>query len=218
MINNNNNMKQLFDLFADLLVYPDNTLDEKVETCYALLSKSNPGAASEIVKFRDAITEMPPGKREELYTATFDVKMVCFPYAGYQMFGESYKRGEFLAKLKDRYIKFGFSEGDELPDHIAVILRFISHIDDEEEASVLINDCLIPVIGTMRKTFTTNENPYGFVLGALVRVLETDEAIVMTEDNYETTKITKEHEGTRIGRAKAKWGPSYLRDDKIWKD
>ena len=43
----------------------------------------------------------PAGEAEERYTALFDLQPVCTLHAGYQVFGDTYQRGELLAGLAD---------------------------------------------------------------------------------------------------------------------
>jgi nitrate reductase delta subunit len=107
----------------------------------------------------------------ELYTTTFDMQPVCYPYVGYHLFGESYKRGAFMAQLNEAYHAHGYSAGQELPDHLSVILRFLgldaeNHRDDFCKA--LINDGVNPALEKMLKVFDAqSENPYFGLLSAL---------------------------------------------------
>ncbi|MBW4493834.1 MAG: molecular chaperone TorD family protein [Oscillatoria princeps RMCB-10] len=98
---------------------------------------------------------------------------MCFPYPGYHLFGESYKRGEFLAKLKQKYRARGFTEeSSELADHLTVLLRFIASLPPEDIlAQELVEDCLVPALHKMNEGFKEG-NPYAQVLEALLGVLE----------------------------------------------
>jgi nitrate reductase delta subunit len=90
---------------------------------------------------------------------------------GFHLFGEGYKRRVFLAGLSAMYSSRGFSAGRELPDHIAVVLRFLAGPAAGEEARILMEDGLTPALSKMIGTFGDPGNPYGDVLRALRLVL-----------------------------------------------
>jgi nitrate reductase delta subunit len=108
---------------------------------------------------------------QELYTTTFDMQPVCYPYLGYQLFGESYKRGAFMAQLNEAYHASGYSAGQELPDHISVVLRFIGLDPVNRQGGfcqALLSEGLMPALGRMLQTFgAQSENPYFRLLTAL---------------------------------------------------
>ncbi len=98
------------------------------------LAAVDPIAAELFRSFVLQIEQIPLERMEEIYTSTFDMQPVCYPYIGYQLFGESYKRGAFMAQLNHAFSEtYGeangeatFSAGNELPDHVAVVLRFLA--------------------------------------------------------------------------------------------
>ena len=137
---------QIYQLLSAMLEYPSPDLAESARECAALLSLESPDAAVQIERFLALTEETPPGRLEEIYTGTFDINPTCTMYAGYQLFGESYKRGEFLVRLTQKNRQRGFSEGNELADHLAVLLRFLGRLDpDETLARELVEDCVAPV-------------------------------------------------------------------------
>lgn len=161
----------LYTQFADLISYPSGDLFSIVESCLGGMRSVYPEAADELAAFRNGIQNLSVQKIEELYTVTFDMQPVCYPYAGYQLFGESYKRGAFMAQLNEAYHTFGYSAGQELPDHLAVILRFIG-LDvtnrSGEFCQTLLNSGLMPALEKMLKVFSEDsENPYAGLLFAL---------------------------------------------------
>lgn len=93
------------------------------------------------------------------------------PYVGFHLFGEGYKRRVFLARLNGLYSSRGFSAGRELPDHVAVVLRFLAAAEGDEETRVLREDGLVPALTKMIGAFGDSGNPYGDVLRALRFVL-----------------------------------------------
>jgi nitrate reductase delta subunit len=168
---------RIYRLLATLLEYPSPDLVNSARECAELLALEFPQAAAQIERFLSLAEEAQPGRLEEIYTGTFDINPACTIYAGYQLFGESYKRGEFLVRLKEKYRQWGFIEGNELADHLAVLIRFLGRLDPEETlAQELIEDCLIPALEKMNGSFSEQSrrtvNPYACVLRATAAVIE----------------------------------------------
>src|SRR5262249_41715158 len=75
----------------------------------------------------------PIEEAQEDYARTFYVTPSCEPYVSVHLFGsESFDRGALMACLRERFEGAGFSPGTELPDHVAVLLRFAALLDPEE--------------------------------------------------------------------------------------
>jgi nitrate reductase delta subunit len=102
-------------------MYPTPAIKQQAAQCLEQLRDVHPDAANTLENFCHTIEKHAPQKMEELYTTTFDMQPVCYPYIGYQLFGESYKRGAFMAQLNEAYHALGYSAGQELPDHLSVI-------------------------------------------------------------------------------------------------
>jgi len=134
--------------------------------------QDNQDAVLKMDTFRLFVETTSLTRLEEIYTSTFDLQAVCYPYAGYHLFGESYRRGEFLAKLKARYSAIGFSSGNELPDHVPMMLRYLAQLQDGNERDVIISECLIPAV-TQMEMHLNSGNPYFNVLQSLLTVLQT---------------------------------------------
>lgn len=161
----------LFDSFAALLEYPSADVKEQAAQCLVQLQPSHPESAEALEKFVRRLDQLSLEKMRELYTVTFDMQPVCYPYVGYQLFGESYKRGAFMAQLNEAYHAFDYSAGQELPDHLAVILRFLG-LDSANRAGefcqALLTSGLTPALEKMLKVFNEgSENPYAELLAAL---------------------------------------------------
>jgi nitrate reductase molybdenum cofactor assembly chaperone len=116
----------LYRLFADLLGYPTPALAGQAQEAAAGAGVAQ--ATALLHGFYSFVEQASPARLEELYTGTFDLQAVCYPYVGYHLFGDSYKRGMFMAQLNAGYLERGFSAGKELPDHVAVILRFLASV------------------------------------------------------------------------------------------
>ncbi len=160
----------LFDSFAALLDYPSAQTKEKAQGCLEQV-QVQPEAAEALEKFVRAMGQLSLDRMQEVFTVTFDMQPVCYPYVGYHLFGESYKRGAFMAKLNEAYQAQGYSAGQELPDHLAVILRFLG-LDaanrESEFCQTLLASGVLPALEKMLKVFGAESgNPYFWLLSAL---------------------------------------------------
>lgn len=161
----------VYELFAALLEYPTPSLAAQVNTSLELLRTTYPGAAEALGTFQDALAERSQSQMEELYTSTFDMQPFCYPYVGYHLFGESYKRGAFMAKLLEEYRAFGYTVEKELPDHAAVVLRFLSWSAEARNSDfgrVLLMEGLSPALEKINEEIAGQAgNPYRAVFSAL---------------------------------------------------
>lgn len=145
---------------APLFEYPTANLSADVFSCRRQLASRWPEAAELLTPFLMWTLNEPADVLEERYTRTFDISAVCAPYAGVHIFGEeSFARGELMARLRDSFDMLGFDAGVELPDHIAILLRFAGILDDES-FDELVEYCLTRFVSTMAKRFAPLENPY----------------------------------------------------------
>jgi len=169
--------RKLYILFAEILEYPTYSLYECFEECISLLLAQDSEAASLLKKYESVLARMPLTQMQETYTRTFDVQPACFPYVGYHLFDENYRRGMFMSELKKHYLSHGFSIDRELPDHLAVILRFLAQSAVDEENDELVHDCMIPALEKMLKRgLKEQNNPYRAILQALLLMLEKEKA------------------------------------------
>jgi len=136
-------------LFGDLLEYPNSDLARTARECSALVGLENPEAAAFLTEFVAFAERTPANTIEEIYTATFDLNAQCHPYIGYHMFGEAYQRSALLLELKDRFQDYDFDPGIELPDHIAVLLRFMSICTDPEEIEEIAREAVLRTLDPM---------------------------------------------------------------------
>jgi nitrate reductase delta subunit len=166
---------RLFDLFADLLEYPAFTTPLKAGLCYEQLQMRQSEAGRLLESFYHHVDQRTTDQMQELYTGTFDMQPVCYPYVGYHLFGESYKRGAFMAHLNEAYRSSSFSAGKELPDHICVILRFLGQDEGKRRddfGRVLLREGLTPALEKMTQALRQQpDNPYTGVVSALLLVL-----------------------------------------------
>ncbi len=160
-------------VLAPLFRYPTAELVAQVRASEAALRERWPETARCLREFLAFLEVQPPARWEEVYTSTFDLQPVCWPYVGYQLFGESYKRGMFMASLRGTYRQCGFEPGDDLPDHLAVVLTFLGHCwhRDPDVARDLVEVCLKPALAKMVQAAQKARTPYAALLEALTKVV-----------------------------------------------
>lgn len=141
--------------FADVLDYPQPDLTDKARLCAQTV------AQMELTPLEAGSAQLPPeallsafaremepmsfGLLEEAYASTFDLGG-AYPYIGYQLLGETYKRSIFMLELKERYRAHGIAEADELTDHLVCILRYLSVLQDEVEFREMAQYAILPAL------------------------------------------------------------------------
>lgn len=81
---------------------------------------------SRMDRFLEAVGRLELGEWEELHTRTLDLSPLVVPYVGHVIWGENYRRGEFMADLKRAELAAGVDPGGELPDHLEPVLRYLA--------------------------------------------------------------------------------------------
>jgi nitrate reductase delta subunit len=161
-----------YQLFAELFEYPTPSLAGRARACAEETETINPQAAAFMNLFCAGVEGMSLSRLEEIYTSTFDLKPNCYPYVGYHLFGESYKRGIFMARLNQEYNARGFAVGNELPDHLGVVLRFLALDGDTQFGTILLQEGLVPALDEMAGAFgERSNNPFEGLIRALLLVL-----------------------------------------------
>lgn len=159
----------IYSFFADILDYPEHSIANSIDDCAAELAVQAPDAQVQIMEFSTAVAPKNLGQLQESYTNAFDLRPDCTLNLGYHIFGDDARRGLFLVELKERMEARGIQPGVELPDHIALILRYLD-LAEEERPSV-IEDCLLPAVSRMVEVLDHSGNPYEHVLRALLSLL-----------------------------------------------
>jgi nitrate reductase molybdenum cofactor assembly chaperone len=147
----------IFLLFARLFDYPTPGLARAARECARLVEPFTAEAATSLSGFADFAEKTSLGHLQEIYTGAFDLKAAFQPYVGYHLFGDTYNRSPFLVGLTQRYRDQGFSVEKELPDHLAVMLRFLSKCTDAVLADELIQEALLPALRRMTHANTEDQ-------------------------------------------------------------
>jgi nitrate reductase delta subunit len=156
---------------APLVEYPGARSLAGAIACRTYLEAAHPEAAEAVGRFLEWLANEPVETQEEVYTRTFYIAATCVPYVSVHIFGdESFQRGRLMARLREAYDAAGFDAGAELPDHVAVLLRFAPHLGPDELGE-LVEYCLAGPVAAMVGQLARTRNPYLHALEAVRYVL-----------------------------------------------
>ncbi len=142
-----------YGLMADVFKYPEAGLKQRVQEISTMLKIDYPEATEAFARYFDWVSETPLHEMEEVYAKTFHVQAICYLDLGYVIFGEDYKRGEFLVNMKREQEEAGNDCGDELPDNLASVLSLFPKLTDENFREDLAGRVMIPALGKMLQEF-----------------------------------------------------------------
>jgi nitrate reductase molybdenum cofactor assembly chaperone NarJ/NarW len=170
----NLNMKRVHAHLAPLMDYPSDGYLERLKEIAGNIKAEYPDAASEIVAFlyEDHGDQFP--KLQELYTRTFDMAPVCYPYLSSYLYGdENFARGDLMFRLQEQYSRHGLDTKGELPDHIGIVLRFTEFLD-QEELEDLVQYCLRQPLAEMVILLDGANSPFARLARAIKYVFDRD--------------------------------------------
>jgi nitrate reductase delta subunit len=126
---------------------------------------------SEMECFAEAVSRVELGEWEELHTRSLDLSPLFVPYVGHVVWGESYRRGAFMADLQRAQLDAAVDQGGELPDHLVPILAYLDAVEDPLPDLV---EALPRAVAAMRKDLakTEPENPYRHLLAAAAAAVD----------------------------------------------
>ena len=157
-----------------MFTYPELDLQGFSDTWMEIVSGYDPALGTKLEPFIKHLRDNPLAFQQEYYISTFDVQALCFLDVGYVLFGEDYKRGNFLVHMKREQEKAANDCGCEMPDHLPNILTLIPKLEDREFAEELVVSLLIPAIQEMIVKFGSNKNLYRDLLELLAAIMEMD--------------------------------------------
>lgn len=163
----------VYDYLSRVLAYPFVGMRQLAEQGESILISSYPEEIENWQKFVSSIALLDQGEWEELYVATFDVQAACCLDIGYVLYGEDYKRGQFMANLKEACRTLHVDIGTELPDHLPNILRLLPKLKFGDGAN-LVNGVVAPAMDKMLGGFEKSENPYRWIIAIVRQVLRKD--------------------------------------------
>lgn len=156
-------------VFADLLSYPTGDYKRRAEDLFR--ERHVAGEKSESLKqYQEFLSKTELGGVEELFTRTFDMNKNTCLEIGWHLYGEDYKRGEFLVRMRQALAEYDIPESVELPDHISHCLKLVAVLD-REEATIFVARFLRPALDVILDNFEAG-NPFKSLLRTLQLYLD----------------------------------------------
>ena len=114
---------------ARLLWYPE-SLDESLKSCKTVASSLRArGVDFPAAGFEAFLQGSTLYGLQEDYVLNFDFNPKGCLYLGHHLHGDNQKKGPFMIAIKQEFGRHDFiQEGNELPDHLAVLLGFLAHL------------------------------------------------------------------------------------------
>lgn len=175
---------------ADLFRYPSKESAIHIDSCLDIVASHYLEATDWFLPMQTHIKTKTLTDLQEYYIKTFDVQAVCFMDIGYVLFGEDYKRGDFLVLIKKEQEKVNNDCGVELADHLPNLLTLLPKMEDEELREELVVSLLIPALEEMVLQFKEIQNVYCDMLSGLIRILKVD----FPNTNYTVYQVQSETE------------------------
>ncbi|HUI84309.1 MAG TPA: molecular chaperone TorD family protein [Candidatus Binatia bacterium] len=145
---------------AALFTYPESGYMKRVDHAVAC---SGPAALS-LQQLAQQLRCMPLNDLQELYTCTFDLGPFCALELGWHLFGEDYKRGLLLVRMRRELQANGIAESHELPDHLSHALLLLARMAPSE-AEGFAGAIVLPALTRMLQRMPA-ENPLVHLLAA----------------------------------------------------
>jgi nitrate reductase molybdenum cofactor assembly chaperone NarJ/NarW len=118
-----------------LLAYPDEALLAELPLVRRAAASLPAHVAEPLLGVVDRLDATPLPELQVDYVETFDNRRRCNLYLTYFTHGDTRKRGLALLRFKQTYLRSGFvldaspAEGEELPDHLCVVLEYAATVD-----------------------------------------------------------------------------------------
>ncbi len=142
--------RETLHAFSSILTYPQDGFEGLRPAIESLKKMADPKTAEYIAQFENLVSNLDPGRLEEYYTEIFDLHPNTHLYVGGHLFGETYLRSGFIIRLKEEFENEGFAPPEkELPDHMSVLLEFLSKAKTPEVIADMVSSFLIPAFRKM---------------------------------------------------------------------
>lgn len=158
--------RDALDALATLLEYPGEGFDVRAKAAFDVLAREAPSLSTACA----AVAAGGPAL-EEAFARTFDWSEERSLDLGWHLYGERYERGAFLVSMRSRLRIAGVEEGEELPDHLTVLLRALGRMS-AAEAAAFCAAILAPALSKLVAGFERAEaSPYRAPLVALLALV-----------------------------------------------
>ncbi len=156
---------------ALLLEYPTEELVALLPTLRAAVDELDGPARDCLAGMVADLAAMPLPQAQARYVETFDLRRRCSLYLTYYAYGDTRRRGLALVQVKQAFRDAGWElAGDELADHLAVVLELASAPGGQETGLRLLLEHRAGV-ELLRLALADAGSPYAGVLAAVSATL-----------------------------------------------
>lgn len=155
---------QLIPGIAVLLRYPDAETPDLAASLADEAMKTTHPCQEYLEAFALVARTSSQEEMAERYTRGFDLNPECVLEIGWHLFGESYKRGQFLAMMRHHLNENGIDAGNDLPDYLPALLELVMKLETQD-AIDLVDDCILPAMEKIQ--LALKDGAYAHLLQAL---------------------------------------------------
>jgi nitrate reductase delta subunit len=154
-----------------VLGYPDDEVLAHAGLVRAGLADAAPDRLADFHPVLDFWATVPAATVANHYVETFDLSRRHTLYLSYYTDGDTRRRGETLASIKQRYRRCGFlvDTYGELPDYLPLILEYAARVDPVDGAELLQD--LRRSLELLRLALVDRRTPYAGVVAAVCATL-----------------------------------------------
>ncbi len=146
-----------YRIWAKVFQYPDASLPGYALESLKVMGLRCPEKLDEYTRFVEWAQTTDLDTCKEIFMKTFHIQAVCYLDLGYVIFGEDYKRGSFLANMKNEQRLAGNDCGDELSDNLANVLNLLPLLTDMELRDDLVSRVILPALDKMLSEFQSSK-------------------------------------------------------------
>ncbi|OBH17247.1 nitrate reductase molybdenum cofactor assembly chaperone [Mycolicibacter sinensis] len=153
-----------------LLAYPDEQLQQRLDTVEALLAHADAAPAELLRRTVSALRAADPMTAAADYVETFDMRRRSTMFLTYWTGGDTRNRGMQMLAFATAYRDAGAEPpAGEAPDHLPVVLEFAATVDPEAGRRLLLAHRT--PIDVLHKSLSDAESPYAYTLAAVCETL-----------------------------------------------
>ncbi len=121
------------------LSYPDSELLDRADLLRQALVQGAPDAVGHFTELLDRWQREPLSRLQAHYVELFDLSRKQTLYLSYWTDGDTRRRGQVLAEVKQRYRRSGFLVNlhGELPDYLPVVLEYCAKVGPKDGIDLL---------------------------------------------------------------------------------
>ncbi|RAV00652.1 nitrate reductase molybdenum cofactor assembly chaperone [Mycolicibacter senuensis] len=153
-----------------LLTYPDEQLQQRLDTVEALLAHADAAPAGLLARTVAALRASDPMAAAVDYVETFDMRRRSTLLLTYWTGGDTRNRGMQMLAFATAYREAGAEPpAGEAPDHLPVVLEFAAQVDPQGGRRLLLAH-RVP-IDVLHKSLTDAGSPYAHTIAAVCHTL-----------------------------------------------